>query len=164
MLILSRLTPFGPLTMVRPTLGGYLWSGKPLAWVVLVMADSDDRQQSLTSLKAKTGSLAERIRKARSDRSASEAARTMRQGEMTGAGRGLRMASEIVAAVIVGAILGFGLDSLLGTRPLFLVVMFMVGFAAGVLNVVRAAADMNANAPQPDPDELVPVDDDDDDD
>ena len=45
-----------------------------------------------------------------------------------------------------------------------MIVLLLLGFAAGVLNVTRAAAEMNAAAPKPDPDKLVPVDADDDDD
>ena len=82
---------------------------------------------------------------------------------MTGAGRAFRLASEFVAAVIVGVALGLALDAVFGTRPILMIVLLLLGFAAGVLNVVRAAAEMNALAPQPNPDDLVPVDDDDDD-
>lgn len=83
---------------------------------------------------------------------------------MTGAGKAFRLASEFVAAVIVGAALGLAVDAIFGTGPIFMIVLLLLGFAAGTLNVVRAAAEMNANAPQPNPDDLVPVDDDDDED
>ena len=88
----------------------------------------------------------------------------MRQNELTGAGRAFRMASEFVAAVIVATALGMALDAIFGTRPILMIVLLLLGFAAGVVNVTRAAAEMNANAPKPDPDKLVPVDQDDDDD
>lgn len=60
--------------------------------------------------------------------------------EMRGRGMayGMRMAAELVAAVIVGGIIGWGLDWLLGTRPWLFLVFFVLGFAAGILNVVRA--------------------------
>jgi ATP synthase protein I len=51
---------------------------------------------------------------------------------------GMRMAAELVAAVLVGAIIGWGLDWLLGSRPWLFLLFFVLGFAAGVLNVVRA--------------------------
>jgi len=88
----------------------------------------------------------------------------MRQNELTGAGRAFRMASEFVAAIIVATALGLALDAIFGTQPIFMIVLMMLGFAAGVLNITRAAAEMNAAAPKPDPDKLVPIDDDDDDD
>jgi ATP synthase protein I len=59
--------------------------------------------------------------------------------EMRGRGMayGMRMAAELVAAVIVGGLIGLGLDSWLGTKPWLFLLFFVLGFAAGVLNVVR---------------------------
>jgi ATP synthase protein I len=51
---------------------------------------------------------------------------------------GMRMAAELVAAVIVGGGIGWGLDWVLGSRPWLFLLFFLLGFAAGVLNVVRA--------------------------
>ena len=51
---------------------------------------------------------------------------------------GMRMAAELVGAVIVGAFIGIGLDWLIGTKPWLFLLFFVLGFAAGVLNVVRA--------------------------
>jgi ATP synthase protein I len=70
----------------------------------------------------------------------------MRQRETTGWGRGFRLASEFVAAIIVGALLGWGVDSLFGTSPWGMIILLLLGFAAGVLNVIRAAAELNARA------------------
>jgi ATP synthase protein I len=50
---------------------------------------------------------------------------------------GMRMASEMVGAVLVGAAIGYGLDLFLGTKPWLLLLFFVLGFAAGVLNVMR---------------------------
>jgi len=61
-------------------------------------------------------------------------------------GRAFRFASEFVAAIIVGALVGYGVDALLGTKPWAMIVLLLLGFAAGVLNVMRAAAEMNADA------------------
>jgi ATP synthase protein I len=60
--------------------------------------------------------------------------------EMRGRGMayGMRMAAELVAAVIVGGVIGWGLDWVLGSRPWLFLVFFLLGFAAGVLNVMRA--------------------------
>jgi ATP synthase protein I len=51
---------------------------------------------------------------------------------------GMKAASEFVAAVVVGAAIGWGLDWLMHTRPAFTITFFMVGVAAGVWNVIRA--------------------------
>ena len=50
-----------------------------------------------------------------------------------------RAATELVAGVVVGALIGFALDRWLGTSPLFLLVMFFVGAVAGMMNVWRMA-------------------------
>jgi len=51
---------------------------------------------------------------------------------------GLRMSSELVAAIVVGGLIGYGLDRWLGTTPWLFLVFFLLGFAAGILNVLRA--------------------------
>jgi ATP synthase protein I len=68
---------------------------------------------------------------------------------MSGMSRGLRLGSEFVAAILVGAGLGYFIDMFLPTRPWGLVVLLLLGFAAGVLNVVRATAQMNAETAVP---------------
>jgi ATP synthase protein I len=52
---------------------------------------------------------------------------------------GLRLSSELVAGVLVGAVLGWGFDRLLSTSPWGLIVFLLLGFAAGVINVVRSS-------------------------
>ncbi len=53
--------------------------------------------------------------------------------------RGFRLSTELVAGVLVGAGLGWLLDHWLGTTPWGLMLFLLLGFAAGVLNVMRAA-------------------------
>jgi ATP synthase protein I len=60
-----------------------------------------------------------------------------------------RFATELVAALVVGGGLGWGVDWLLGrfglhTKPVFLIVFFVLGAAAGIRNVMRAASELNA--------------------
>jgi ATP synthase protein I len=50
-----------------------------------------------------------------------------------------RMVTELVTGVLLGAGIGWGLDSLAGTLPLFLIVFAMLGFAAGVRTMMRSA-------------------------
>jgi ATP synthase protein I len=66
------------------------------------------------------------------------------QAPPTPLGIASRFATEMVVAIAFGGGLGWLLDRLLGTRPIFLVVMFVLGAAAGIRNVVRAAAEINA--------------------
>jgi ATP synthase protein I len=59
--------------------------------------------------------------------------------------RGFRLSTELVAGVLVGAALGWLLDRWLGISPWGLIVFLLVGFAAGVLNVMRAAGVVTPN-------------------
>jgi len=49
------------------------------------------------------------------------------------------MVIELVVGMVLGMAIGFGLDALLGTRPIFLVVFALLGFAAGVRTMIRTA-------------------------
>jgi ATP synthase protein I len=53
--------------------------------------------------------------------------------------RGFRLSTELVAGVLVGAMFGWLLDRWLGISPWGLIVFLLLGFAAGVVNVMRAA-------------------------
>jgi ATP synthase protein I len=53
--------------------------------------------------------------------------------------RGMRLSADLVGGVVVGFILGWLCDRLLGTSPWGLIVFVLLGFVAGVLNVMRSA-------------------------
>ena len=82
----------------------------------------------------------ERLRKAREKRG-----EDVRQVDAPNSKLGIafRLVTELLAAVIVGGAIGWGLDRFLGTGPFLLIVMFMAGVAAGIFNVVRTAQQMN---------------------
>jgi ATP synthase protein I len=54
-------------------------------------------------------------------------------------GAGFRIVVDLVAALVVGIGMGWALDHWLGTRPWLLILFTLFGFAAGVLNVMRTA-------------------------
>lgn len=62
-----------------------------------------------------------------------------KSGSLSGAATALKISSEFIAGIIVGAALGWGIDHLAGTSPFGLVVFLLLGFAAGVLNALRSA-------------------------
>ncbi|HRO14660.1 MAG TPA: AtpZ/AtpI family protein [Paracoccus sp. (in: a-proteobacteria)] len=53
-----------------------------------------------------------------------------------------RMVVELVAGLAIGFGFGYGLDWLLGTTPIMLVIFILLGFAAGVKTMLRTAAEM----------------------
>lgn len=75
-------------------------------------------------------------------------------------GRAFRLGTEFIAAILVGAVAGYLLDQWLKTTPWLMLVLLLIGFAAGVVNVTRAAAEMSKAAPPP-ASGLNPSDDDD---
>ncbi len=60
----------------------------------------------------------------------------------TSFGNAFQLSSEFIAAILVGAIIGYGIDWLLGTLPFGLILFFLLGFVAGVMNVMRAAGEL----------------------
>jgi len=65
------------------------------------------------------------------------------QYESSSAGLGFRMSIELMVGLVVGLGIGWLLDGWLGTKPLFMVVLMIVGLGAGVLNVVRASKQLD---------------------
>ena len=62
-------------------------------------------------------------------------------GEKRGSfmGNAFKLGTELVAAVLVGTIIGFILDTWFDTKPWLIIIFFFLGAAAGMLNVIRTA-------------------------
>ena len=60
----------------------------------------------------------------------------------TSIGAAFKLSTELVAAVAVGTIIGFILDSTFGTKPWLILIFFFVGVVAGISNVIRSAKNM----------------------
>ena len=54
-------------------------------------------------------------------------------------GSDFKLGTELVAAVAVGTIIGFILDSWFDTKPWLIIIFFFLGAASGMLNVIRTA-------------------------
>src|SRR6476620_4154647 len=102
-----------------------------------------DKSSDEAALSARLGSLDHRLSEIRDNRKI----RTDQPGTESGDGAarasamalGFRLSSELIAGVAVGAVIGWGFDRLLSTSPFGLIVFFLLGFVAGVVNVVRSA-------------------------
>ena len=57
-------------------------------------------------------------------------------------GNAFKLGTELVAAVVVGTIIGFILDSWFDTKPVLIIIFFLFGSAAGIVNVIKAAKRM----------------------
>ena len=84
------------------------------------------------------GSLQERIAAARDAQKPvrSRAGEEYKQGSLA-----WRMVTELVAGVVVGGAMGWGLDGLFGTLPIFLIVFGILGFVAGIRVMMRSASE-----------------------
>jgi ATP synthase protein I len=109
----------------------------------------ENRDQSSSdeaALSARLGSLDHRLsairgsRKIGTDQSGNE--QDAAQAKASAMAIGLRLSSELVAGVLFGAALGWGFDRLLSTSPWGLIVFLLLGFTAGVINVMRSAGVM----------------------
>jgi ATP synthase protein I len=106
----------------------------------------DKSSSDEAALSARLGSLDHRLseiqdsRKIGTGQSGSE--QDAAQAKASAMAMGFRLSSELVAGVLVGAALGWGFDRLLSTSPWGLIVFLLLGFTAGVINVMRAAGVM----------------------
>ena len=57
-------------------------------------------------------------------------------------GQAFKLSTELVAAVLVGTIIGFILDSWFGTKPLLIICFFVLGAVSGIRNVIKVAKKM----------------------
>lgn len=92
---------------------------------------SDPDPEKLRDLEA-------RIAKAKADK-------VRQPGAMKGIGQGeaaWRMVIELVTGMGLGLAIGYGLDSLLGTKPVMMVIFVLLGFAAGIRTMLRTASEL----------------------
>ena len=97
----------------------------------------EQRRQRLAALDKRLGAA----------RGAARPARPPRGEEFAAASMAWRMVIELVMAIVIGGAMGWGLDTVFGTMPLFLIVFVMFGLAAGVRLMLRTAHEMNRAKP-----------------
>lgn len=98
------------------------------------MADKDPPEDALDDLRR-------RVTAARDEGAQSS------QPPTSAASLAMRFGGEFGAAILVGALLGYGIDAFFPTSPWGLVVGLAAGFAAGIVNVVRVAQTYSRSQP-----------------
>ena len=101
------------------------------------------------ALSARFKRLGERLGHIHSDRPSESSLGPRPAADPSAIARGFRLSTELVAGVLAGAGLGWVLDYWLGISPWGMIVFLLLGFAAGVLNVVRAAGKVAPNTLDP---------------
>lgn len=62
--------------------------------------------------------------------------------DTAGWNQAFRLSSEFIGGIAIGGAIGWGIDYLLGTLPFGLIIFLLLGFVAGILNVMRAVGRM----------------------
>ena len=65
-----------------------------------------------------------------------------KESHVSQAQAGWRMVTELVVGLLLGFGIGYGLDSLFGTMPIFLILFTLLGFAGGVRAMMKSAAEI----------------------
>ncbi|WP_337266238.1 AtpZ/AtpI family protein [Oryzifoliimicrobium ureilyticus] len=100
---------------------------------------TEDREESLDRRRAELGAKLSAKRVSAPEDDAKEASA---EASRKGFAAAMKLSSEFISAIVVGGALGFGLDWVAGTSPWGLIVLLLLGFCAGVLNVLRASGKM----------------------
>jgi ATP synthase protein I len=105
------------------------------------MSDRDDKVRPSVKGDSELSKRLDNLDRQLGDRRLEEERETQRLNRPApqGTAMALRLASDFVAGVVLGVALGWGFDRLFGTSPWGLVVFLLLGFAAGLLAVVRSA-------------------------
>jgi ATP synthase protein I len=104
------------------------------------------KEQTDEALSARLQRLNEGLGRRRKPDRPSESSEAERAATASGYAKGFRLSSELVAGVVVGAGLGWLIDRWFGTSPWGLMIFLLLGFTAGVLNVMRSAGVIAGNA------------------
>ena len=111
------------------------------------MAADETQEDPKLPPDARLDSLEQRLERAQ----AIEAERTKRAEPDANYRTGQLVLGHLVGAPLGGGLLGWGLDSLLGTRPWLMLVMLFLGFGAGIMNVLRISKTPPGGRPGPKP-------------
>jgi ATP synthase protein I len=126
--------PYVPPRVRRSVIGGgvELWRGRLFGTQAMTEGDPRDLNQFDAKLKAARDRIEGRDEGSKKNGSYNDSL----------AGVGYRMSIELVVGICVGLGLGWLIDTPMGTKPLFMLVLMFLGLVAGILNVVRLSKDV----------------------
>lgn len=102
------------------------------------MAETDeDRRARLETLEAKLA-----------EKRVVETPKRHQDEHYTQAQMAWRMVIELVAGLLIGFGMGYGLDALFGTAPWLMIVFTLLGLAAGIRTMLRTAKEMQSQPPE----------------
>ena len=104
----------------------------------------DDASETREPVRSDLADIDARLQAIRSRREAETRPRRAGGGKWQGAEFAWRMVIDLVAGVGVGGAIGWGLDTLVGTKPLFLLVFILLGFGAGVRVMLQSAKELQS--------------------
>ena len=97
---------------------------------------TEDRDEGLEKRRAQLGT---KLASMRSEVGGDEPGEARAEASRKGYAQAMKLSSEFIAAIIVGGFLGWFVDRYVGTAPWGMIVFLLLGFCAGVLNVLRSA-------------------------
>lgn len=108
---------------------------------------ADLTPEERAAFKARSDEIGKRLEAARGQsETLPKATRGKGETDGSGMGRAMRASTELVGGILVGSLIGYGLDMVFKTGPLLFVVFFLLGSAAGILNVIRSTRPDNVKS------------------
>lgn len=129
-----RPTSGGARTSLRPDHAGFAMSGNDTRKEP-GEADASPAEDDLSARLKRLGAELDVKQRA----SAESRAPASTSSNTSAIGQAFRLSAEFVAGVIAGAVVGWLIDRLVGSSPWGLIVCLILGFCAGMLNLMRAS-------------------------
>lgn len=108
--------------------------------------DSGPSSNDEADLSARLDRLGSRLGEISDGRSGAQKDGARATSNMSGLGQAFRLSAEFISGVVAGGLLGWLIDRLLGTSPWALLVCMLLGFGAGMLNMLRASGELKRGA------------------
>lgn len=107
-------------------------------------ADGEISPEEREAFRKRSAELGKRLDQVKERREDAEEKGRRNAVDTSGMGQAMRVAAELMVGVGVGGFIGWTLDRQFATAPWLMVLFLVLGFAAGLLNVVRSARKMQA--------------------